>query len=281
MAEIDLGEGGNEPVSMIDSDGKFTEAFTTALPGYLGKETLTKDDGSPIKMFETTPNLGSLAKMAYDSKTALGKKMDNVIQKPGENATEQEVKDYMTALDTARGAPDSIDAYVVPEDKIEVVDQFFPKLAQDRYKEVAFKNGATVGAYQEMMGVAIELAHEQITAHAQSVKEAEDKVITSIKTNHPGEGLAIAGKMVFNALTKFNKNNPEFLAKLKDGDVFNEPTDFENWNTSGVSPQNFQAWLSIAQELKISHSVNGAQDVSSGSEISDILPASAKVLGNK
>lgn len=266
---------------MIDGEGNFTDAFTTALPGFLGKETLTHDDGTPIKMFEKTPNLGSLVKMTFDTKTAQGKKMDNVIQKPGDNATDEEKATFMAAIDAARGVPTEAQNYEFPLGEGETEEKLYTEDHITAYKAFAKENNISASAFNDFVQLNRKLAGEQTASITQGIQEKENKVIEKLKTDNPGDKLGLAGKQVFNALSKFNKNNPEFLAKMKDADVFNNPTDFQRWKNSGVTPQNFQAWLSIAQELKISHSVDGEAGGGGGAELKDILPRSAAALGVK
>lgn len=269
------------PEEMIDSEGNFTEAFTTALPDFLGKETLTREDGSPIKMFEHTPNLGSLVKMAYGAKTDLGRKMDNVIQKPGENATDEEKATFMATIDTARGVPTEAQNYEFPLGEGETEEKLYTEEHINAYKAFAKENNIPASVFNGFVQLNRKLTGEQTAAITQGIQEAENKVIEKLKTDNSGDKLGLAGKQVFNALSKFNKNNPEFLAKMKENNVFENPTDFQRWKNAGVTPQNFQAWLSIAQELKISHSANGETGGGGGTKLSDILPKSAAALGSR
>lgn len=264
---------------MIDEEGNFTDAFTTALPGFLGKETLTHDDGSPIKMFETTPNLSSLAKLAFDTKTAQGKKLENVIQKPAEGASEEDIAKYMSELDAARGVPTEPQNYEFPLGEGETEEKIYTEEHKTAYKAFAKEHNIPASVFNGFVQLNRKLAAAQVADITQQIEDAEKVVIEKLKTEHPGEKLGMAGKQVFNALSKFNKNNPEFLAKMKEADVFNNPSDFQRWKNAGVTPQNFQAWLSIAQELQISHSADGEPPADSGTGLKDILPKSAAALG--
>lgn len=280
MAEIDVNVD-NETDVMIDTEGNFTDAFTKALPGFLGKETLTHDDGTPIKMFEKMPNLGSLVKMTFDTKTAQGKKQENVIQKPGENATDEEKVTFMAEIDAARGVPAEAQNYEFPLAEGETEETLYSEDERTAYKEFAKKHNVPSSVFNEFVLMNKKFTTGKTAAITQKIQEGEDSAIEKLKTNNPGDKLGLAGKQVFNALSKFNKNNPEFLAKMKEAGVFENPTDFQRWKNAGVSPQNFGAWLSIAQELKISHSADGAAVSVSGAELKDILPKSAEALGVK
>jgi len=266
---------------MIDEEGNFTEEFNEALPGMLGLEKMEHEDGKPIKMFENTPNLGSLVKMAFDTKTAMGKKMENVIQKPVEGASEKDIAKYMAELDAARGVPTEAQSYEFPLGEGETEETMYTPEHITAYKEFAKQHNIPASVFTDFVQINRKLASEQAAVITKVIQDAETKVIEKVKTDHPGEKLGIAGKQVFNALSKFNKNNPEFLAKMKEQDVFNNPTDWQRWKNAGVTPQNFQAWLEIAQELKISHSVDGAPGGGGGTELKDILPKSAEALGVK
>lgn len=269
------------PATLIDAEGNFTEDFTKALPGYLGKETLTREDGSPIKMFEHTPNLGSLVKMAYGAKTDLGKKLDNVIQKPGERASEEDIAKYMAEIDTARGVPAEAQNYEFPLAEGETEETLYSEDEKTAYKEFAKKHNVPSSVFNEFVLLNKKFASGKAAAITQKIQEGENEAIEKLKTDNSGDKLNLAGKQVFNALSKFNKNNPEFLAKMKESGVFENPTDFQRWKNAGVTPQNFGAWLSIAQELKISHSSDSSPGAGSGATFKDMLPESAKRLGDK
>ena len=266
---------------MIDAEGNFTDAFTTALPGFLDRENMTREDGSTIKMFEHTPSIKSLVKFAYGAKTDLGKKLENVIQKPVEGASEEDIAKYMGELDTARGVPTEAQNYEFPLGEGESEEKLYTEVHITSYKAFAKENNIPVSVFNEFVKLNRKLTNEQSQALIQKIQETENTVVEKLKVDNQGEKLVIAGKQVFNALSKFNKNNPEFLAKMKEADVFNNPTDFQRWKNAGVTPQNFQAWLSIAQELKISHSVDGVPDKGGGTTLKDILPKSAAALGVK
>jgi len=266
---------------MIDGEGNFTDAFTTALPGMLGKETLNHEDGSPIKMFETTPTLGSLVKLAFDTKTAQGKKLDNVIQKPADGASEEDVSKYMAELDAARGVPTESQNYEFPLGEGETEEKLYTEEHITEYKKFAKEHNIPSSVFNGFVHLNRKLAAAQTASILQKVQDAENVVVEKLKKDNPGEKLGLAGKQVFNALSKFNKNNPEFLAKLKESGVFENPTDFQRWTNAGVTAKNFSAWLEIAQELKISHSADGATGGKGGSVLTELLPKSAEALGVK
>jgi hypothetical protein len=267
--------------TMIDEEGNFTEEFTEALPGMLGLEKLEHEDGSPIKTFEATPNLSSLAKAYHDTKTAYGKKLENVIQKPGENASDEDIAAYNAELDAARGVPTEAQSYEFPLLDGETEEALFTDDHKTEYQNFAKENKIPASTFSAFVQLNRKLAAAQAKAVADKIEEAENKTIEAIKEKNKGDALVVAGKRVFNALSKFNKNNPEFLAKLKEQDVFNNPTDFQRWKNAGVTPQNYQAWLEIANELKISHSVDGSKGSTGGTELKDLLPKSAADLGAK
>ena len=287
--DIDVGDAGDGDANIVDhslmvgADGNFTEDFSNNLPGFLDKETLTKEDGSPIKMFENTPSMKSLVKMAYDSKTALSKKMDNVIQKPGENATDEDIATYMGEIDAARGVPTEAQNYEFPLAEGETEETLYTPEHIEGYKKFAHDNHIPADVFGKFVLLNKQLAKQTEDHVKQQIADAETKVINELKEKNPGEGMVVAGKQVFNALSKFNKNNPAFLEKMKEAGVFENPSDMQRWKNAGVTPQNFQAWHGIAQELKISHSTDGSGSAGGGGsgDLSTLLPKSAASLGVK
>ncbi len=264
-------------------DHSFSEGFTAALPGMLGMEKLENEDGTPIKMFETTPNLGSLVKSFYDTKSAMGGmvKAENVIRKPGENPSDDEVSAYMAEIHAAAGVPTEAQNYEFALGEGETEETLYNEEAITAYKDFAKENNVPADVFAGFVAINRKLAGAETTRINEAILTKETESIDKIKKEHPGEKLAITGKNVFATLSKFNKNNPEFLAKMKEADVFNNPTDFQRWKNAGVTPQNFIAWASISQEMKISHSSDGEGGGAGGSDLASLLPASAASLGVK
>jgi len=90
---------------MIDAEGNFNQDFTDALPGMLG------DEHADFKDFENIKDMGTLVKNYANTKSAFSKKLENVIQKPGPDATDEQKTEYRNQLMEGIGAPKEVGEY--------------------------------------------------------------------------------------------------------------------------------------------------------------------------
>ncbi len=90
---------------MIDAEGNFDQEFTDALPGMLG------DDHKDFKGLDDTPNIATLVKRFADTKSAYDKKQENVIQRPGEEATDEQKAEFTKALREGLGIQGAAEDY--------------------------------------------------------------------------------------------------------------------------------------------------------------------------
>lgn len=226
---------------LIGEDGKFTPAFTAWLPTVLGEEH--KD----TKMFENTPDLVSMVKSSADTKSALGKKLEGVIQKPGENATDAEKVEYQTVLLQELGAPETADyGLTKPEDWPEAVP-FDEELMTD-FQNYFFEKKWPVGMVQELMAKYNGICLERLKQYAEAQETAHQEAVRDFKQRHKGDALTKKMRIAAKATLQFATD--ERIKLIQEAKLLETPADFDKWRSLGFSPEQIEVWANIGEKMK-------------------------------
>ena len=263
--------------ALIDGEGNFTEHFTTKLPGFLGRETLTHEDGSPIKMFDDIKSVGGLVKVAFDTKTALGKKLDSVIQKPAADASDQVKGDYYATLAKELGAPDSPDAYefVRPTngDGVE-----YDQAAEDLIRAAAFKAKVPVSTVKAFSEILLEAAKARAKADHSAAEKLFEEDAAAFDEDFAGDKKPEALRTAFLAIEKFG--DKELVKALKDAAMHDQENivDLAKWRQNGVSIPTLRLFTRIGQAaLSTTPGGGGGGLGEEGSSIKDMYPNSPEL----
>jgi hypothetical protein len=238
-----------DPNPLVDNDGNFTEAFTTKLPEFLG------DDHKDFKGFDGVTNIGTLAKMYADTKTMVGRKLENVIQKPGENATDQEKADYIKAINEARGVPADPTGYAfdksgLPED-IAIGDQ-----EEQFWKDAFYKAGVDAQGSNVLFDAYKQARVQEMQALQQAQQEAFEAEANTLKSAWKGDAMIENPRLAVNAIKGFADEATK--AALDKAGVFNDPTNLKKWMDIGISPNQLLMWGKIGHAMKGGKVLNDA-----------------------
>ena len=99
------------PVSYTDADGKFTDTFRTGLHDMLGDEHRNNKHGEPTKALDDMPDLQTLLRSHISLKKSFEAKSDGVINKPKEDASDEDKAAYNTGLRKELGFTGEVDGY--------------------------------------------------------------------------------------------------------------------------------------------------------------------------
>jgi hypothetical protein len=238
-------------VAIMTDDGKFTSDFK---PEMLG------DEYKDSKFLETTPDLVSLMKAGIDTKSALGKKLENVIQKPGENATEQELADYNKALKEARGAPDSVEAYDWKPPDGQTHDENLVKL----FKEVFLEIGLPPSDAEVLVGK-WDAYQAQVVAQMQAAqKAADDAEDAAWTTAHPGDSAVTDGRTAVKALLMYA--GEDFAKEVKEAKLIDDPGNLAKWRKLGISPASIDFYTKIGKDMKADTAITNEGDPTNTTE---------------
>ena len=226
----------------LDESGSFNDQFYSDLPEELQGNEFIKRAGS----------VGNLIKVAADTKSAYDKKMENVIQRPGDDADDATREAFRTSLLTEAGytAPETVDGYELIAPEGIVPDEEGIK----EFKEFCKANNmpaATAKAVFDMrMG--------QIQAEAKADEDAYQESATKLKTDWAGDRLLVNLRCAHDALMQFGSDdvlhNGENIKGVKtlltDAKLYESPSDLTKWRELGLTPDQLRLWSNIGQRMQ-------------------------------
>ncbi|KKL05474.1 hypothetical protein LCGC14_2605680 [marine sediment metagenome] len=182
-----------ETVVMGD-DGVITDNFK---PSMLG------DDYADSKFFDTIPDLTSLMKSAADSKSALGKKLEDVIQRPGENATDAEKSAYQAEIRKASGAADKVEDFEFGITVEGEAHEEFTKIFKEKFLEFGF-SPSVASELVELYDVTQATVQEAIQAQQDQAFKDE---VAAFKKDHLGDKLVVGTRTAAKAIIAFGDDD--------------------------------------------------------------------------
>lgn len=169
---------------MIDKEGFFTENWKDSLPEEIRNEPC----------LDNMKNFATLAKSYVNSQKMIGK---NKIALPGENASQEEIDAFYTAL----GRPEKAELY--KHDKVELPEGIgLDDAAVAEFRNFAFENGISQSVFEKALAFDVKRTQAAqaaaIAAHNKEYQETLDK----LKAQY-GENLPARIAQVDKALTTF------------------------------------------------------------------------------
>lgn len=222
-------------VEIMGDDGNFTPEFK---PEMLGEEY--KD----FKGFENTPDIMSLLKSSADTKIDYGKKLEGVIQKPGENATDQEKEEYRNSLRKELGAPETTEAYEFPIPEGLTQNDDFTKLV----KEMFLAEGVPVDSALRMSNKwnEFQLAQKKLMGDAENQQyDTEEK---DFKEKHTGDNLITGCRTAAKAIIQFGDES--LIKDLTEAKMMETPGDLKKWRDLGIWPSTLTFYERIGRQMK-------------------------------
>jgi hypothetical protein len=224
-----------------DEQGNFTPDFQTKLPEFLG------DDHKDFKGFEDVKNIGQLAKMYADTKRMVGKKLDNVIQKPGEKATDEEKAAYRAQLAKEMGVPDKPEAYQFQKPQLPE-GMSYDEEFESAIKPAMLAAGITPDGANKLYDAYNQFQTQRFQAAQEAMQQQFDNESATLKKAWPGTAFMENSRLAFNALNEYATD--ELRDMLKTAGVYDDPTNLQKWMKIGISPQQLSIWGNIGKRLK-------------------------------
>lgn len=221
----------------ITNEGVFEDGFREKLPGFLG------EDHKDSKVMDDVPDVGTLVKRFADTKSAYDRKLENVIQKPADDASDEVKATYRADLATASGAPAAASEYEffkaekLPEGmerSQEMEDKFRAVFHEHKAPKALVKalsqvfEETQIAAFSSVM----EADRQAAATKADAEQKAFDEKCMATKTAWPGEALAKNARISLAAMEKFGSD--ELLKKLKDARMYENAADLAKWREAGV-----------------------------------------------
>ena len=230
MAEFNASE-------VFDDEGNFTETGRASLVGHAG------EGHADTKVFDDVKGLGGLCKAFADTKSALGRKLENVIEIPADDAADDIRAAYRAKIATASGHP--ADAADYKFFKSETLPEGMTRSQdfEDKFRAIFHAGGASTALvetltkeFEEMQIAAFNGFQEQdkidAAAEADETQRVFDEGCAKLKTDWPGDKLAVNARISLAAIEMFGDD--ELKGKLKEAGMYENASDLAAWNKAGV-----------------------------------------------
>ncbi|KKK51471.1 hypothetical protein LCGC14_3114610, partial [marine sediment metagenome] len=190
-----------------------------------------------------------------DTKSAMGKKQENVIQKPADDASDDVKAAYKAEIAKAGGAPDSAADYeFFKAEKLPDGMERSQEL-EDKFRAVFHEHKAPKAlvtalsqVFEETQIGAFTALMEANSAEAAKVADEKQKRIetshTELKTLWPGDDLGKNARISLKAINIFGAD--DLKKNLADAKIYENATDLAAWEKAGVPAATLQLFHKVA-----------------------------------
>lgn len=227
----------------IDTEtGKFSDTFKDSVTAVIGEEH--KD----TKLFDSIPDVATALKVLADTKSAYGKKLEGVIQKPGEKATDQEKSEYVASLRKELGASDSGDDYEMPRPEDLPEGMNFSEEAEKTFRDLFVSEGVPVSTAKLLVEKFNEIQIARFQSHLDEETKAFEESSKSLQSDWKGDDLVKNARTAHAALMEFA--DKDLTALIKESKIYDTAGDLAKWNSLGLSPSQLRLWYNIGDKMK-------------------------------
>lgn len=227
------------PIDYVNEDGSFDHEKLDAQI-----VTIAGEEFKDTKALTNTPNVDTLIKRYLDADKKINQKLEGVIQKPSEKATDQEKAEYRQSLLKELGAPDSEETYEFPRvegmEYDEDAEKVFRAFFKDQSMPLDLGNGLVALFNKVQMG------RQEAFQKAQDA--AFDEAAKSLRNDWKGDSLVTNLKTAYAAIVEFGT---EDLTKLlKDAKIYDSAGDLAKWREVAFAPEQLRVWHNIGVKMK-------------------------------
>jgi hypothetical protein len=223
----------------INEDGTFKDSFREAYTAFVG------DEHRDSKLLEKIPNVSTALKIMFDSKSALGKKLDAHIPKPGKDATPEDMAKFRTAAFQVLGTPKKADEYEFPQ----VEGRAYDKDAEKVFREFFFGRGYPKQMVKELVDTFNEVQTARTEAFESQQKQALDEMTGQLDKDWVGDNKIKNNRLAYNAAMEFCPDE-EMKKALKESKVYEDPTNHELWLKAGFNPGQRRFLYNVGLKMK-------------------------------
>lgn len=237
--------------AIFNEDGSFTDAGRQAMISYAGEEH--KD----TKLFDDVKDFPGVCKRLADTKSSHDKKLENVIQKPADDASDEVKAAYRAQLAEASGAPKTATEYEFYKSEKLPDGMERSQELEDKMRTILFEHKAPKTlvlalsqAFEEFQigsfNAIIETDRQTAATAADEKQGAFDTACTAMKEKYPGEKLATEARIGLLVINKYGTE--ELVKKLKDANMYENAADLTKWRDSGVPLETLQFMIKVGHE---------------------------------
>lgn len=243
----------------FDDSGNVTEAFRTDLPTMLGTEHAESkmfDDIIGREDKSEASDIALMIKSGADTKAMVGKRQENVIHKPGDDASDDDKAEFTKALLTHLGTAEKAEdfEFAKPTDLPEGMS--YSEDDEKEYRQWCLDNNVPKGMaklyFDKFNAMQLDIFTKGQEAAQEAIAEKEAKWqadCDDFSDKHPGVELGKALRVALKAIEMFNQRNPELLAELKKSELYTHPENFKAWKDAGIDVPGLWQWEEVGKAM--------------------------------
>lgn len=267
----------------ITDEGVFEESFRTdVLPDYLG------EDHKGSKVMDDVKDVKTLVKRFADTKSSHDKKLENVIQKPADDASDEVKAAYRAELAAASGAPEAATEYEFYKSEKLPEGMERSQELEDKMRSILFEHKAPKAlvlalsqAFEELQigsfNAIVEADKQAAATAADEKQKAFDEKSTALKTDWPGDKLAANARISLAAINKFGTE--ELIKKLKEADIYENAADLAKWREAGVPLATLRLFHKVGLETLDAKVLSGGAGAGGGGKKKSLYGRTKAQLG--
>lgn len=233
----------------IGEDGAFAEGFAKTVIAELGEGYIETQERGRCKGLDDIHNITALAKSAIDSRranTKLTEAAKTAIQRPGENATDEEKSAHKKLLRTELGASAKVEDYAL--DKPLNLPEGLPwnEEGAKKWAEFFCKNNIPVEIAREIVAAFHTEAIETFNKLQQTNKESFDAAVKVITDKKQPDAIKEMGRLAFKYLDTWGSDEAKEAIK----GMYEMPENFEEWNKRGIPPAQVEHMAKVAKDMQ-------------------------------
>ena len=234
--------------------------------------TLAGTEHAETKCFDDMKDFPGLVKFAAETKSAYGKKLENVIQKPAADASDEEKAAYRASLKTELGAVKSGAEYEVTRPDLPK-GMYYDEALEGKVRDLLAKAGVPK---DEGKAIFDGFNNHQLARH-KALAEAETRQIEAddnqLRADWPGDDMVVKPRLAFAAMQALGAEAFPKLwngwkeadgsqiegleARLKKAAIFDSPGDLAKWRECGVDTSMLRLYSVIGERMKVGNVLTG------------------------
>ncbi|HUT45544.1 MAG TPA: hypothetical protein VMX36_04630 [Sedimentisphaerales bacterium] len=230
-----------------------------------GLSTLAGPDHANSQSYKDVKDCHSFVKAAFDTHAKVGKKLDNVIQKPGKDASDADKAAYRASLKAELGAVKSGAEYEFARPEKLPAGMGYDEAMEAQFRELFAKTGMAkdeakqlYDAYNEYQVARYNTAAK---AEAEQIKLDDDQ----LRVDWPGEKMLTNPRLAYQAMAALGAEAFPKLwngwteadgtviqgldARLKEAKIFDSPGDLAKWRACGVDTSMLRLYSVIGARM--------------------------------
>lgn len=226
--------------------------------------TLAGPEYAESKAFDDIKDFRSLVKVHADTKSALGKKLDNVIQKPAADASDEDKAAYKASLKAELGAVKSGAEYEFTRPELPAgmhYDEAFEAQAREMLAAAGIPKDEAKAIYDGYSNYQIARYNAAAEAETKQVKADDDQ----LRTDWAGEKMVVNPRLalaamkalgaeafpkLWNGWTEADGAEVKGLeVRLKEAKIFDSPGDLAKWRACGVDTSMLRLYCVLGQKM--------------------------------